>query len=215
MKNQLSTLLLLSLVVCNGCSSFEFAFPASTTRASRAQAESLAAKVAIYRQEQSDRVDRLNASFNEIYRQLTHALDTITADQLLADRDDAAQRIADSLISKPDNSLRQAVRDTFRQTEQNDQKALSDADLALAAALVSYQQAHTSLSVPLDKLRKAEQNLRALAQIDKTETEKNAVNVIQKVFTAFQALSKSTQEQKNPLTPKTTSTNSVGNRSTS
>jgi exonuclease VII small subunit len=204
MKSSSLMLFVAAIAACGGCSSSESLYSSTTTK-SRTQAAALADKVSAYRQEQSDRVDRLNAGFDDAYRRLIIALDEISSQQLLTDRDEEAQRISDLLISSPNASLRQAFRDHFLSAEQKDQAEITQADLSLAAARSSYQQAHQTLSVPITKLRKVEQDLRDLSKVDENADEQNLAKLAQKVFSAFQSLSNQTLQKKNPVTAKAAS----------
>lgn len=159
-------------------------------------AKDLADKVAQYREEQSDRVERLNSFFDDNYKQLTQALDDISNRQLLEDRNEEAQRIADRLIANPATSLRQTFRDNFYAAELNDRAEIDKADEALQQARDSYKQSYKALIIPLDMLRKAESDLRAL---EKTDEQQRLTTALQWVYSAYQKVSKQAQKDANPL----------------
>jgi hypothetical protein len=193
MTNQ--TLLLLALCTAIGC------VGCTTTQQSELQAKMLCAKVSAYRQEQTERVNRLNASFNSNYNELAQALDATSSAQLLQDRNDEAQRLADTLVTSPSATSRQSFHDAFLSAEKKDRQAIDDADLAIAAVTASYQKSYQGLSIPLAALKTAEQNLTLL-----TNDSANLsifTNAFQKIYSAYQSLSKASLQAKNPLKPTT------------
>ena len=162
----------------------------------------LADRVAAYRVDQSQRVTRLNTFFNDNYKQLTQALDDISNRQLLADRDDEAQAISDKLIGDSKTSLRQAFRQAFLDAERHDRDEIDKADIALLAAQKSYQTAHKDLAVPLDKLRKAEEDLRAIAAANDWKAKdqlKKESTFLKWIYSAYKKVAQEDKASKNPL----------------
>jgi hypothetical protein len=186
MKFQLVNVIILFVVgalLC-GCGGVPSLY---NTPGSVAQAKLLASQVSDYQQAQSARVAKLTANFNSNFNQLMKSLDTISAQQLLQDRDEEAQTLSDTFISDSSASLRQAFRDAFLTAQKSDLTAISSSDSAVAAARTNYQQTYKAISIPLAQLKTAQQDLQALSENGSDTSQ--VVSVLQELYSAYQSAS--------------------------
>ena len=128
-----------------------------TTPDSRAKARQLNRDLGRYRQDQADRVDRVNAEYREAFARLMAELRTLYKAQLAQDREADAQRIADAIVSKWDTAtLRAAFRQAFADAVVTQRERIRQTDEALAATrdayAASYQDAKLKLAL-IDQVR--------------------------------------------------------------
>jgi hypothetical protein len=133
------------------------------TARSRKDAKELAGKLTAYRDEQDERVRRLNEEYRDTFAKLMDTLDDLSRAELQQARDGDAQRVADSLIADGNASLRSRFRGSFADAVREQRKRIADADLAVATVRENYGKAYADARLEIAKVNTAIKNVAALA----------------------------------------------------
>ena len=165
-----------------------------TTPAIRQRAQDLAVQMSTYRDDQSARVEKINAEYHQTFAQLIDKLTEIQGAQLDLDREVEAQRIADHIISDVNATLRQTFRDAFGTAVNAQREEIAQADLAIAAARDAYSQAYTDAKLKLDDLDRVIGNLRILAAAE--DRQQTALDFIESVASAYDKIREEAQQNK-------------------
>jgi nitrate reductase assembly molybdenum cofactor insertion protein NarJ len=151
-----------------------------TTTKSREQAKILTTQITGYRDEQAQRVERLNREYADTFNRLMDTLEDLTQVELQQGRDADAQLISDNLIADGKSSLRSRFRGAFGSAVEAQRQRIHEADLAVAAVRENYARSYTEAKLQLSKLKTVLDNLRAVSE-ENANPVKEATRVI-KIF---------------------------------
>ena len=157
-----------------------------TTSSSRNQAKGLVTQITQYRDEQANRIERLNTEYSDEFNKLMETLEDLTQVELQQGRDADAQTISDNLIADGNSSLRGRFRASFSKTIGDQRQRIADADIAIATVRDNYTKNYTEAKLELNKLKSVLDNLR-------TMSEEN-IDRVQEAATVIQIFSKSYQK---------------------
>jgi hypothetical protein len=164
-----------------------------TTKESRQAAAALAKDVGVYKQQQKERVDKLNATYQERFGDLVKEFTVATYTEALQQRDAGAQRIADQLIDSKAAPLRQKFRDAFATRLAEDRQGLYEADAAINAMTAAYQEQYRALSLQLAEFDAVQSDLLTLAA-DENQL-RSAADFVQTVLKVYNDLKEQAKKE--------------------
>jgi len=129
-----------------------------------AKAVRLANDISVFRDNQSKRLDEINAKFDQSYKDSIAVLQDAKDQELRLDRDRDAQRIADQIVADRANSLRSTFRDNLAQIVITERTRIADADQSIEQAREDYSKAYQQASLSLGKLDTVITDLNLLGQ---------------------------------------------------
>jgi hypothetical protein len=127
----------------------------------------LANDISAFRDNQSKRLEEINAGFDQSYKDSIAMLEEAKKQELRLDRDRDAQRIADQIVSDRNNSLRSTFRDNLAQIVITERTRIAEADQSIEEARENYSKAYQKTSLALDKLDSIISDLNLLGQSQK------------------------------------------------
>jgi len=136
----------------------------TTTKPARDRAASVAASVAAYRQQQQDRVDRLNRQYRAAFSTLMDELARLYNDQATQAQSLDEQQLTDQMLMKwEEATLPRAFQDGFFGEVERQRARLAAARAAVDAARDAYADAYKEVTLDMAKLKNVEAGLDALA----------------------------------------------------
>jgi capsule polysaccharide export protein KpsE/RkpR len=154
----------------------------SSTEA-RKQAKELADQIATYREDQKQRITRINDEYRDDFTRLMDSLSDLAKVELQQDRNVDAQRIADDILGDHDNFTRRGeFRQAFADAVRGQRERIAQADLAVAQAKNAYLQAYREAALELAHIDRTEARLRELAgDEDRRQTFEDFVRTVVKI----------------------------------
>jgi hypothetical protein len=156
-----------------------------TTDTSRRQAKELTAQLTVYRDQQQERVTRINQEYHDAFAKLMDALEDLSAAELQQGRDGDAQHIADGLIADGGASLRSRFRGAFAEAVRAQRERIHQADLAVATVHDGYVKSYSDAQLEMSKIKSILGNMRSLSEENADEM-KEAVRFIQLFVDAYE-----------------------------